>query len=165
MFGIFNTMRPRQNCRHFQLIFLNENAWILLKNALKFVQKVKINNIPSLVQIMAWRRLGDKPLSEPMMVSLVSLWMHICIPRPQWVNITFAYAHGSYQSQTISRHKVDFFFRERLHFLVGSINIHVLCFIQFLTRRLYLDWNKPIRSCSTSWFDNTKMLILYRAQN
>ena len=32
---------------------------------------------------MAWRRPGDKPLSEPMMVSLP---MHICITRPQWVN-------------------------------------------------------------------------------
>ena len=27
-----------------------------------------INNIPALVQIMAWRRQGDKPLSEPMIV-------------------------------------------------------------------------------------------------
>ena len=27
-----------------------------------------IDNIPALVQIMAWRRLGDKPLSEPMIV-------------------------------------------------------------------------------------------------
>ena len=27
-----------------------------------------INNIPALVQIMAWRRTGDKPLSEPIMV-------------------------------------------------------------------------------------------------
>ena len=32
---------------------------------------------------MAWRRPGDKPLSEPMMVSLLT---HICITRPQWVN-------------------------------------------------------------------------------
>ena len=36
-----------------------------------------------LVQIMAWRRSGDKPLSEPMMVSLLT---HICVTRPQWVN-------------------------------------------------------------------------------
>ena len=41
-----------------------------------------INNIPALVQIMAWRRPGDKPLSEPMMVSLLT---HICVTRPQWV--------------------------------------------------------------------------------
>ena len=31
---------------------------------------------------MAWRRLGDKPLSEPVMVSLLT---HICITQPQWV--------------------------------------------------------------------------------
>ena len=38
--------------------------------------------MPALVQIMAWRRPGDKPLSEPMMVSLPT---HICVTRPQWV--------------------------------------------------------------------------------
>ena len=32
---------------------------------------------------MAWRRQGDKPLSEPMMVSLPT---HVCVTRPQWVN-------------------------------------------------------------------------------
>ena len=53
---------------------------------MKFVPKGLINNIPALVQIMAWRRPGDKPLSEPMEVSLLT---HICITRPQWVNWTF----------------------------------------------------------------------------
>ena len=47
-----------------------------------FVPKGPINNIPALVQIMAWRRSGDKPLSEPVMVSLPT---HICATRPQWV--------------------------------------------------------------------------------
>ena len=83
-----NTLRPRQNGRHFtddvfKCIFLNENVRILLKIPLKFVPKGPINNIPSLVQVMAWRRPGDKPLSEPMMVSLTT---HICVTRPQWVN-------------------------------------------------------------------------------
>ena len=69
-----NTLRPRQNGRHFpddifKWIFLNENVWISTKISLKFVPKVPINNIPALVQIMAWRRPGDKPLSEPMLVS------------------------------------------------------------------------------------------------
>ena len=49
---------------------------------LKFVPKGPINDIPALVQIMAWRRLGDKPLSESMMVSLPT---HVCVTRPQWV--------------------------------------------------------------------------------
>ena len=83
-----NTLRPRQNRRHFaddtfNSIFLNDNARISLKISLKFVPKVWINNIPALVQIMAWRRSGDKPLSEPMMVSLLT---HICVTQPQWVN-------------------------------------------------------------------------------
>ena len=59
------------------------NVWIPIKISLKFVPKGPINNIPALVQIMAWRRPGDKPLSEPMMVSLPT---HICVTRPQWVN-------------------------------------------------------------------------------
>ena len=85
----FNTLRPRQNGRHFaddtfKCIFLNENARIFIKISLKFVPKGPINNIPALVQIMAWRRSGDKPLSEPMMVSLLT---HICVTRPQWVKM------------------------------------------------------------------------------
>ena len=39
-----------------------------------FVPKGPINNIPALVQIMAWPRSGYKPLSEPMLVSSL---MHI----------------------------------------------------------------------------------------
>ena len=49
----------------------------------KFVPKAPINNIPLLVQMMAWRRPGDKPSSEPMMVSLLT---HMCVTRLQWVN-------------------------------------------------------------------------------
>ena len=56
------------------------------KISLKFVSLCPIDNIPALVQIMAWRRPGNKPLSEPMMASLL---MHICVTRPQWVNQTY----------------------------------------------------------------------------
>ena len=87
-----NTLRPRQNDRlfagdTFKHIFLNENNKISIKISLKFVPKGPINNIPAMVQIMAWRRPGDKPLSEPMVVSLLT---HICVARPQWVKS----AHG-----------------------------------------------------------------------
>ena len=83
-----NTLRPRQNGRHFaedilKCIFLNENVWILIEISLKFVPKGPIKNIPALVQMMAWRRPGNKPLSEPMMVRLPT---HIFVIRPQWVN-------------------------------------------------------------------------------
>ena len=82
-----NTLRPKQNGRHFaddilKCIFLNENVWIPNNISLKFVPKGLINNTPALVQVMAWRRPGDKPLSEAM---LLRLPMHICVTRPQWV--------------------------------------------------------------------------------
>ena len=51
----------------FKWILLYENVWISINISLKFVPKGPINNIPPLVQIMAWRRTGDKPLSEPIM--------------------------------------------------------------------------------------------------
>ena len=83
------TLRPRQNGRHFpddifKWIFVNEIIWISIKISLRFVPRGRINNIPALVQIMAWRRPGDKPLSEPMMVSSLT---HKCVTRPQWVNM------------------------------------------------------------------------------
>ena len=83
----FNTLRPRQNYHHFpddifKYIFFNENVWISIEISLKFVPKCQINNIPALVQIMAWRRPSDKPLSEPMMVSSLT---HMCVSRPQWL--------------------------------------------------------------------------------
>ena len=81
----FNTSRPRQNGRHFpddifKCLFLNENVSIAITISLKFVLNGPINNIPALVQIMAWCRPGDKPLSESMMVSLPT---HICVTRLQ----------------------------------------------------------------------------------
>ena len=84
----FNTLRLGQNGRHFaedifKCIFLYENVWIQIKISLKFNSKGPIYNNPELVRIMAWRQSGDKPLSEPMMVSLLT---HLCVTRPQWVN-------------------------------------------------------------------------------
>ena len=89
--GLFlNTMRPRQNGCHFadnifKCIFWNENVWISIKISLKFVPKGPVNNIPALVQIMAWHRPCDKPLSELMMVSLLR---HIRVTLPQINELT-----------------------------------------------------------------------------
>ena len=89
--GKIITLGPRQNGRHFEddifkCIFLNENVWISIESLLNFVLKGPINNIPALVQIMAWRRPGEEPLSEPVMVRSPT---HICAARPQWVNYPF----------------------------------------------------------------------------
>ena len=83
-----NTLRPRQNGLlftddTFKRISLNENILISIKISLNLVPKIRISNIPTMVQIMAWRRPGNKPLSEPMMICLLA---HICVTRPQWVN-------------------------------------------------------------------------------
>ena len=63
---LVKTLRLRQDGRHFpddifKYIFLNEAVRILIKISLKFVSKGPINNIPALVQITAWHRLGNKP--------------------------------------------------------------------------------------------------------
>ena len=90
---IINTLRLGQNARHFtddifKYIFLHENALMVLKFSLKIIPKVRINNIPALVQIMAWRRTGDKPLSEPMMVRFLK---HLCVTWPQWVKACYCH--------------------------------------------------------------------------
>ena len=75
--SMFNTLRPRQNGQHFpedifKWIFLDENVWISIKIVLNHVLRGPIKNIPTLVQIMVWCWPGDKPLSEPMMVRLLT---------------------------------------------------------------------------------------------
>ena len=82
------TKWPTFHIRHFQMHFLEWKYINSINISLKFVPGGQINNITALVQIMAWRRVGDKPLSEPMMVSLL---MHICVTRPQLVNMTGLY--------------------------------------------------------------------------
>ena len=113
-----NTFRPRQDGRHFpddifKCIFLNENVSISIRISLEFVPKGPINNIPSLVQIMVWRRPGDKPLSEPMMVSLLT---HICVTRPQWLKCT--HWASSNMPPVICPYR---------HPRVGTANIYTLC--------------------------------------
>ena len=96
--GLTITLRPRQNGRHspddiLKCIFLNENVWISIKISLKFVPPGSPNNkFPALVQIMTWRRPGDKLLSEPMIICLLT---HVCGTRPQWVMLWLIKLHPS----------------------------------------------------------------------
>ena len=75
-----NPSPPGQNGRHFandifKSIFINWKFWILIKNSLKFVPKGPNDNNPALVKIMAWRRIGDKTLSEPMLTRFTDAYM------------------------------------------------------------------------------------------
>ena len=62
-----------QNGRHFaddifKCIFVNEMScfFILIEISLKFVPKCPVDNNPAMAKIMAWHRIGDKPLSDLM---------------------------------------------------------------------------------------------------
>ena len=48
--------------------FVNKYVLILIKISPNFVPMGPIDNKSPLVQVMAWRRKGDKPLHEPMMI-------------------------------------------------------------------------------------------------
>ena len=87
--------------------YIHYKVWNWIKISLKFVPRGPINNIRALVHIMAWRRLGDKPLSEPMMVSLLT---HICVTRHQRVqtritSILNTIAHDRRNQTCIASHK------------------------------------------------------------
>ena len=63
----FNTLRPKQNGGHytddiFMCIFLKWNYCVSIKIT---PNNGPINYTSALVQAMAWRRTGDKPLHEP----------------------------------------------------------------------------------------------------
>ena len=70
-----------------QTTFSNALSWMKMSwSPLKYHWGLfTINNSLVLVQIMAWRRPGDKPLTEPMMIILLT---HIWVKQPQWVLIT-----------------------------------------------------------------------------
>ena len=75
-----DTLRPRQNGRHLAVdilkcIFLNENVWISTRISLKIFPWGLIDNTYALVQIMAWRQTGDKPLSDPMVGQFIDAYM------------------------------------------------------------------------------------------
>ena len=59
----------------FNYIFLNENGRIPIQNSLKYVLRGPIDNKSLLVQVMAWRRTGDKTLSGPMMTQFIDAYM------------------------------------------------------------------------------------------
>ena len=125
---MFNTLRPRRDRRHFaddifKWIFFNENGCILMKFSLKYVRKGPIDNNRALVQIMAWRRSGDKPLSEPMMISLQT---HICVTGPQWVN-------------SLASEKFDWNFKEviiKLILVLGGLGISCEIALRWMSLKL-----------------------------
>ena len=52
----------------FNCIFVNENDRIQIQISLKYVSRSPIDSKPGLVQVMAWRRIGDKPFPGPIAI-------------------------------------------------------------------------------------------------
>ena len=59
----------------FKRIFLNENVRISIQISLKFVSRDSNDNKSALVQVIAWRRKGDKPLPEQMLTQFTDAYM------------------------------------------------------------------------------------------
>ena len=77
--NMFNSSPPGQNGRRFpddifRGNFMNEKFCIWIKISMKFDPKSSIDNNAAMVQIMAWRRTGDKPLSEPMLTQFTDTY-------------------------------------------------------------------------------------------
>ena len=64
----------------------NEKFCILIQTSLKFVPKGLFDKKLALVQVMAWCRTGNKPLSEPKRSSSLT---HTCGTWGRWVNIVW----------------------------------------------------------------------------
>ena len=60
---------------NFKCIFFYENDRIPIWFSLKFVPRSSIDNKLALVQVMAWRRTGDKPLPEPTLTHFTDAYM------------------------------------------------------------------------------------------
>ena len=59
----------------FKCIFVNEIDKIPIQISLELVTGSPIDIKPVLVQVIAWRRTGDKPLLEPMMTQFTDAYM------------------------------------------------------------------------------------------
>ena len=86
---------------------------------------------------MAWRRPGDKPLSEPMMARLPT---HICVSRPQWVNVFLLWKRTPrplmWKPYLTWIHRlicfkdpawINWVFMEQTHFFLRYINVFIFC--------------------------------------
>ena len=59
----------------FKRVFLDENVRISIQIPLKFVPKGSNGNKLAVVQVMAWCRIGDKPISEPILTQFTDAYM------------------------------------------------------------------------------------------
>ena len=62
-----------------QTIFSNAFCWMIIQISLKFIPKGPIDNMPALIQILAWRRMATSHYLNQWWPSLLT---HVCVTRP-----------------------------------------------------------------------------------
>ena len=77
---IINSSHPGHDSRHFsddifRCILGNEKFCILIEISIKFAPKGPIDNNPALIFTMARRRIGNKPISEPMLTRFTDAYI------------------------------------------------------------------------------------------
>ena len=164
-------MRSRRNEQHFaddifKRISFNENGWISIKISLKFVPNgpiTWINNTPALVQIMACRRSGDKPLSEPMMVSLPT---HICVTWPQWVKAAASFLHKG--GSKIQNHESSPLYMQNVYnmmhmyiYLYIKHHVHFIFIFENWTKCTQNKWYTLIYTFMTGYLKYAHIILLY----
>ena len=67
---------PGQNDRHFSSALpsiISANFRVMIQISLELVPRGRIDDKSALVQVMAWRRTGDRPLAEPVLTQFIVL--------------------------------------------------------------------------------------------
>ena len=98
---------------------------------------------------MAWRQPGDKPLSEPMMVSLL---MHIYVTRPQWVNghiCPSIWCCSAYVWQITSRYDFEFHIKTKFYIVRECLQKYFVMQTIYLNFCSYITWVSQITNNST----------------
>ena len=106
---LVNSSPPGQYGRHFaddifRCIFMNVKFCILIKISLEFVPKVPIVKNQALVWIMAWCRVGDKPLSEPMLTWFTDAYMRTS---GRWAQLFYRFADSGCWTQHVTPYLIN----------------------------------------------------------
>ena len=66
---------------------MNEKFCILIRISLRFVLKVPFDTKSALVQVMAWRQKGNKPLPKPMLAQFTNAYIRYSEDMIQYHNV------------------------------------------------------------------------------
>ena len=122
----------------FNCIFVNEKLRILIQISLNFVPKGPIDNKSALVQVMAWRRTGDKLLPEAMIAEFTDA-LYAALGGDEFIRRSLVVSYclnGNLWHST-----------ETPHWVTNKMTIMFMTFsMQFLDRKL-THWGRVTHIC------------------